>query len=82
MQSSQANTRSGYTVGEFLTRTYRISGEVASRGEPLLDRLNDHNALFCTLERIFISPLLDPAVHIARVRVPIAPLWDTTVTSL
>ncbi len=58
---AQATVRKGFVAGEFLTRTYRVSGEVALRGEPLLDQLNDHNALFVTLERMFISPLLDPA---------------------
>lgn len=59
--SQQASIREGYVAGEFLTRTFRISGEVPIRGEPLLDNLNDHNALFVTLERMYISPLLDPA---------------------
>lgn len=58
----QPMTRKGFVGGEFLTRTYRISGEVELRGEPLLDKLNDLNVHFVTLERIFISPLLDPAV--------------------
>lgn len=62
MQASQPSSVSaGHMTGEFLTRTYRISGEVPLRGETLLDQLNDHNALFITLERLFISPLLDPA---------------------
>ncbi len=59
--------------GEFLTRTYRISGDVNVRTEPLLDQLNDHLALFVHLERVFVSPLLDPAAltgnfHTAEVR--------------
>ena len=58
----QAKVRSGLVAGEFMTRTYRISGEVVLRGEPLLDQLNNLNTLFLTLERVFISPLLDPAV--------------------
>jgi hypothetical protein len=58
---SQVSIRKGYVAGEFLTRTYRISGEVDLHGLPLLDQLNDINALFITLERMFISPLLDPA---------------------
>ena len=33
----QAKVRTGYVAGDFMTRTYRISGEVALRGEPLLD---------------------------------------------
>jgi len=47
--------------GEFLTRTFRISGEVSVRSDPLLDQLNDHLALFVHVERVYISPLLDPA---------------------
>ena len=46
---------------EFLTRSYRISGEVSVRSDPLLDQLNDHLALFVHVERVFVSPLLDPA---------------------
>jgi len=58
---TQASIRKGFVSGEFLTRTYRISGEVSLQTGPLLDQLNDINALFITLERMFISPLLDPA---------------------
>ena len=58
----QAKVRTGYVAGDFMTRTYRISGEVALRGEPLLDQLNNLNTLFVTLERVYVSPLLDPAV--------------------
>jgi hypothetical protein len=58
----QAKVRTGYVAGDFMTRTYRISGEVALRGEPLLDQINDMNTQFITLERVFVSPLLDPAV--------------------
>lgn len=58
----QGQFRKGFVVGDFLTDTYRISGEVLLQGTPLIDQLNDLNALFITLERMFISPLLDPAV--------------------
>ncbi|MBN2306005.1 MAG: hypothetical protein JXQ72_16100 [Anaerolineae bacterium] len=53
--------RTGFLPGEFLTRTYRISGEADLHGEPLLDQLNDLNTLFVQLERMYVSPLLDPA---------------------
>jgi len=46
---------------DFLTHTYRVSGEVSVRSAPLLDQLNDHLALFVHVERVFVSPLLDPA---------------------
>lgn len=46
---------------DFLTRTYRTSGDVSILGEPLLDQLNDELAHFLHVERVFISPLLDPA---------------------
>jgi hypothetical protein len=60
--SIQASTRKqGYVSGDFLTPTYRISGEVALRGDPLLDQLNDHMAQFLTVERMFVSLLHDPA---------------------
>ena len=58
----QAKVRTGFVAGDFMTSTYRISGEVALRGDPLLDQLNNLNTLFLTLERVFVSPLLDPAV--------------------
>jgi hypothetical protein len=58
----QAKIRTGYVAADFMTRTYRISGEVELRGDPLLDQLNNLNTLFLTLERVFVSPLLDPAV--------------------
>ncbi len=58
----QAKVRTGFVAGDFMTRTYRISGELALRGEPILDQLNNLNTLFLTLERVFVSPLLDPAV--------------------
>jgi hypothetical protein len=60
-QQQQATIRTGYVAADFMTRTYRISGELALRGEPLLDQLNNLNVLFLTLERCFVSPLLDPA---------------------
>lgn len=47
---------------DFLTRTYRTSGEVSVRSEPLLDQLNDDLAHFLHVERVFVSPLLEPAV--------------------
>ncbi len=62
MSTQQASFRKGFIAGEFLTRTYRISGEYAITGGLLLDYLNDYQSLFVGLERIFISPLLDPAV--------------------
>lgn len=48
--------------GDFLTRTYRTSGDVPVVGDPLLDQLNDELAHFLHIERVFISPLLEPAV--------------------
>ncbi|MBN1200379.1 MAG: hypothetical protein JXJ20_00855 [Anaerolineae bacterium] len=56
---TQVTVRKGYVSGDFLTATYRISGEAALRGAMLLDQLNDQT-LFVTLERIYISPLIDP----------------------
>lgn len=58
---AQATIRKGYVAGEFLTRTWRVSGEVEVQGQPLLDQLNDHLAQFLQVERMFISPLSDPA---------------------
>jgi hypothetical protein len=61
-QQQQATYRKGFVAGEFLTSTYRISGEVEMGGIPLLDQINNHNELYIQLENLFISPLLDPAV--------------------
>lgn len=58
----QTSIRTGYLAGEFLTSTYRISGEVSIHSNPLLDELNDVNALFVTVERMFVSPLFNPTV--------------------
>jgi hypothetical protein len=58
----QAKVRTGFVAADFMTRTYRISGELVLHGEPLLDQLNNLNTLFLTLERVYVSPLLDPAV--------------------
>ncbi len=60
--SGQASIRKGFVAGEFMTRTYRMTGETELRGIPLLDQLNDVNAQFVTVEKLYISPLLDPAV--------------------
>ena len=58
----QANIRKGFVAADFMTATYRVSGEAGLRGDPLLDQLNDHQALYISLERVFVSPLLDPAI--------------------
>jgi len=63
---AQVSIRKGFVAGEFMTHTYRISGEVELRGTPMLDQLNDQNALFLGLERVFISPLLDPATLVGN----------------
>ena len=55
-----------FMPGEYMTRTFRISGEADIRSDPVLDQLNDHMALFIQLERMFISPLLDPAVLVGN----------------
>jgi len=57
-----SSTRPGFVAGEFLTRTYRVSGEAMVGGTPLLDQLNFHTELYIQLERIFVSPLLNPTV--------------------
>jgi hypothetical protein len=62
----QAKVRTGFVSADYMTRTYRISGELALRGDPLLDQLNNVNTLFLTLERVFVSPLLDPAALIGN----------------
>ncbi len=58
---SQSTIRQGYVSADFINLTYRISGDVSVRAETLLDQLNDHMAFFITVERMFVSPLNDPA---------------------
>lgn len=65
--TAPTNIRKGYVAGEFLTRLYRISGEVTVQTDPLLDQLNDM-ALFIQLERVFTSSLLDPALLSSNAR--------------
>lgn len=65
----QASTRKqGFVSADFLTPSYRVSGEVSLRGDTLLDQLNDHMALFLQLERMFVSPLREPAILVGNFR--------------
>jgi hypothetical protein len=66
----QVSSRQEDVAGDLLTPTCRVTGEVALRGKPLLDELNDQNALFTTLERMFVSALLDPATLIGSYASP------------
>ncbi|MBN1680722.1 MAG: hypothetical protein JW966_10545 [Anaerolineae bacterium] len=59
--TQKATIRKGYVAGDYLTASYRINGEADLHGDPLMDQLNHHMELFIQLERMFISPLLDPA---------------------
>lgn len=61
-----ASYRTGFVGGEFLTRNYRISAEVNTRGGRLLDELNDQMALFVQIERAFVSPLNDPVALVGN----------------
>jgi hypothetical protein len=47
---------------EFLSPTYRISGEVIIRDMPIVDLLNDKNANFIRAENLYVSPVADPVV--------------------
>lgn len=59
-------SRKGYLSAEFLTENYRISGEVALKGQPLIDTLNDKMNSFVRVENMYISPVNDPTVFTAQ----------------
>ncbi len=53
--------RKGYLTAEFLSQTYRISGDASLRQGSLLDILNDMMTTFLRLENVYVSPITDPA---------------------
>ena len=58
--------RKGYVSAEFLSDSYRISGDVNLRNQPLVDTLNDTNSNFVKVESVYVSPIHDPVVFSAQ----------------
>lgn len=58
--------RKGIVAAEFLSDSYRISGEVVLKGQPLVDSLNDKMNSFIRAENIYVSPISDPSVFKAH----------------
>lgn len=54
--------RKGVLTAEFLSESYRISGEVTIRDQPLVDLLNDKMSSYVRAESIYLSPIDNPAV--------------------
>jgi len=59
-------SRKGYISADFLTESYRISGDVNLRNQPLVDMLNDVNSHFVRVESVYVSPINDPVVFSAQ----------------
>lgn len=62
-----ALSRKGYLTADFLTDSYRISGEVNLKGQPLLDTLNDKMSNYIRLENLYVSPVDDPTIFKAQI---------------
>jgi hypothetical protein len=73
-------SRKGYLAAEFLTDSYRISGEVNLRGQPLVDTLNDKMNSFIKLENVYVSPVSDPTIFTAQY--PIGNLRKDTIQTV
>jgi hypothetical protein len=59
---NKTSYRKGYLTAEFLSQTYRISGEASLRQGSLLDVLNDVTTIYIRLENVYVSPITDPAI--------------------
>ena len=59
--TDQVTFRKGYMAADFLTDSYRISGEVDIAANALTDVLNDHLKTYIKLENVYISPIQNPA---------------------
>jgi hypothetical protein len=64
-----ALSRKGYLTADILTDSYRISGEVNLKGQPLLDTLNDKMSNFIRLENLYVSPVDDPTIFKAQLSI-------------
>jgi hypothetical protein len=54
--------RKNILTAEFLSESYRVSGEVSVRDQPLVDLLNDKMSHFVKVENVYLSPIDDPSV--------------------
>jgi hypothetical protein len=59
---NKASYRKGYLTAEFISQTYRISGDASLRQGALLDILNDLTTVYVRLENVYVSPITDPAL--------------------
>ncbi len=59
-------SRKGYVSADFLSESFRISGDVNLRNQPLVDTLNDTNSHFVKVESVYVSPINDPVVFSAQ----------------
>jgi len=57
--------RTGWLPVDFFTHSYRISGHVDVRRQPLIDRLNDQTTSFIELEDAYISSIDRPGDIVA-----------------
>ncbi len=64
--SDKVLARKGYVSADFLSGTYRISGDVNLRGMTLVDGLNEKMSTFVRAENVYVSPIDDPAVFTAQ----------------
>lgn len=58
--------RKNILIAEFLSESYRVSGEVSVRDQPLVDQLNDKMSNFVKVENVYLSPLDNPSVFRAQ----------------
>lgn len=57
--------QTGWVAADFFTHSYRISGQVDVRRQPLADMLNDRTTGFIQLEDAYVSPIDRPGDIIA-----------------
>ncbi len=54
--------RKGVLTADFLSESYRISGDVTVRDQPLVDMLNDKMSTFIRAENVYLSPIDNPTI--------------------
>jgi hypothetical protein len=59
---NKTSYRKGYLTADFLSQTYRISGDASLRQGPIVDVLNDVTTIYVRLENVYVSPITDPAI--------------------
>ena len=58
--------RKNILTAEFLSESYRVSGEVSIRDQPLVDQLNDKMSNFVKVENVYLSPVDNPSIFRAQ----------------